>query len=356
MVPSVFISSTIEDLHYLRDAIRQAVEELSYASVMSEYGDVGYLPTSSAEDSCYVGIRQCHLAVMIIGKRYGSLTAEGRSVTHKEFRAARDRGLPVICLVDSEVAHAKRIYDANKGAGLVVPGMDNPAKTFGFLQEIQDSRVNNGVLPYTNGPGACQHLKRQLAHLFGEFLRGQFDPVKADVKDILSEIKTLRHELGGERGGGDARFLAAVRFLVDDASDSAQYRSLLTGILATPIDAAIPLVLKAATFADLVRQITGKPLERLESMKVRQVPTSSIAEKLAPKGIHIWTAALVKLDRDSPLEAEALWGLGPEGQLAITPEGERYFERIHSELRSVVDGQRTFPLTNSKSKQPRNST
>ena len=38
MLPRVFVSSTIEDLHHLRDAVRDAVAELEYIPVMSEYG------------------------------------------------------------------------------------------------------------------------------------------------------------------------------------------------------------------------------------------------------------------------------------------------------------------------------
>ncbi|MCJ7812359.1 DUF4062 domain-containing protein, partial [bacterium] len=43
MIPNVFISSTIKDLHYLRDAIRDLVKELGYRPIMSEYGDIGYI-------------------------------------------------------------------------------------------------------------------------------------------------------------------------------------------------------------------------------------------------------------------------------------------------------------------------
>lgn len=68
MIPNVFVSSTIADLHHLRDAIRDTLSELAYIPVLSEYGDVGYLPTATAEDSCYIMLEQCQLAVIVIGK------------------------------------------------------------------------------------------------------------------------------------------------------------------------------------------------------------------------------------------------------------------------------------------------
>jgi hypothetical protein len=63
MIPNIFISSTIGDLSYLRDSIRDLIFEIGYAPIMSEYGDIGYSPTSSAEDSCYLTMKNCQLAV-----------------------------------------------------------------------------------------------------------------------------------------------------------------------------------------------------------------------------------------------------------------------------------------------------
>ena len=88
MTPNVFISSTIADLHHLREALRDTVQDLGYNPVLSEFGDIGYLPQTSAEDSCYITMKDCQLAVLIVGKRYGSLSDDGRSVTHNEFLTA----------------------------------------------------------------------------------------------------------------------------------------------------------------------------------------------------------------------------------------------------------------------------
>jgi hypothetical protein len=41
MIPNMFVSSTIDDLHHLRDAVRDTLEEMALTPVMSEYGDVG---------------------------------------------------------------------------------------------------------------------------------------------------------------------------------------------------------------------------------------------------------------------------------------------------------------------------
>ncbi|HXF40614.1 MAG TPA: DUF4062 domain-containing protein [Blastocatellia bacterium] len=255
MIPNIFIASTIEDLHHLRDAVRDTILDLAYTPVMSEYGDIGYLPSASAEDSCYTTMRQCQLAIIIIGKRYGNLSTNGVSVTENEFRTARDHELPVVCLVDQEVASYKRIFEANTGV-INVPGMDAPERTFSFLQTVTASRVNNAVLTFTNVSTARQHLKSQLAHFFGDLLMKQTDPMKADVKDILSEIKTLRHEFKGEGDKDAASFMKAVRFLVDDSNKA--YRDIVEHV-AGSIESAVPTLTASSTFTEFVEKFTGSP-------------------------------------------------------------------------------------------------
>lgn len=44
MIPNIFVSSTIHDLQYLREAVRDTISEIGHRPVMSEFGDIGYLP------------------------------------------------------------------------------------------------------------------------------------------------------------------------------------------------------------------------------------------------------------------------------------------------------------------------
>src|SRR5690606_38289931 len=130
------------DLLHLREAVRDTIEELGYAPVLSEYGGVGYLPTTSAEEACYQEVQNCQLAVLIIGKRYGSIGANGLSVTHNEFRAARERGIPVFALVDEDVLSFGRVQAASgDNTGITFPGMDSPDRTFELVKEVRDAPV-----------------------------------------------------------------------------------------------------------------------------------------------------------------------------------------------------------------------
>lgn len=262
MIPNIFISSTIEDLHHLRDATRDTIAELGYNPVMSEYGDIGYLPTASAEDSCYMALQDCQLAVILIGKRYGSISGNNISITQNESRVARTKGIPLISLVDQEVLTFKRVHDASTAGSAVFPGMDHPEKTFVFIQETMDSPLNNGVLAFSNVSDARDHLKHQLAHLVGDLLRNRFDPLKAEIKDVLSEIATLRHELTAQKDKdfSPQKFLRAMRFLLDDEHKS--FRDLLEHICES-LDSAIPILLRSKTFDEFLKS-TGADVQILD--------------------------------------------------------------------------------------------
>jgi len=238
----------VSDLQHLREALKDAIEELAYRPVLSEFGDVGYLPQASAEDSCYITMRDCHVAVLIVGKRYGSVSSNRQSVTHNEFRTARESGIPVICLVDREVLSYKKVFDATDETHGVAtfPGMDSAASTFALIQEVMDSPVNNGILPFDSVAEARFLLKTQLAHMFGDLLSSRFDPVKAGIKDVLSEVMTLRQEL--RHGDMDPQpFLRATRFLLDDANQV--LNALIEGISGS-VEVAVPIVLRCKTLDD----------------------------------------------------------------------------------------------------------
>ena len=268
MIPNVFVSSTIADLQHLRDAIRETILELGYNPIMSDYGDIGYLPTKSAEDSCYVTMPECQLAVLIIGKRYGSKSQSDLSVTHNEFRKAKEHGIPTIFIIDKEVWSFKRVYDANleNGTATKFPNMYSPKNTFSFIDEIMKSPTNNGVLPYDTATEAKTQLKRQIAQLFGNLLTSRFDPVKVQMADVLSEIKTLRHELLKDKGNEPIRYLRATRFILLDNEDTKDLRKL-SEIIYGGLDAAIPILLKSSTFEEYIKQsgstieiVTGKDM------------------------------------------------------------------------------------------------
>lgn len=216
MIPNIFISSTIADLQHLRDAIRDTIQEIHYTPRMSEFGDLGYLPNLSAEDSCYQSVKECQLFILLIGKRYGALGKNKLGVTHNEFQTARQLKLPVICLIDHEVHTFKQIHEANSDKNTIYPGMDDPKMTFKLIQEFSSYSQNNGYLVYKTMLEARHHIKNQLAHIFCDLVMKRHDTVRGEIKDVLAEITTLRHLLLKGDDDKAKKFVKATRLLLDE--------------------------------------------------------------------------------------------------------------------------------------------
>src|SRR5207249_4691768 len=99
----VFVSSTVRDLQHVRDSVRELLLDLGYAPVMSEHGEIGFLPEISAADSCFEEASSCDVGILVVGKRYGDLYHDGASVTHLEYRRLREKGIPVIAVVENDL-------------------------------------------------------------------------------------------------------------------------------------------------------------------------------------------------------------------------------------------------------------
>ncbi len=216
MLPRVFVSSTIEDLHHLRDAVRDAVAELEYIPVMSEYGDVGYLPDRSVEESCLLEMKNSDLAILLVGKRYGEPGSHGLSVTHSEFRTARDNQVPVWAFVDKDVLLLRKVYKANDGSSVSLPGVDDPARLFAFIDEIASYPRNNGFVGYGSVAEVRQQVKRQIAHYIAQLLRDH-SSTAVQLGEVLAEVRTLRHEAQQQDKRRDLRpFVSVMKALLSD--------------------------------------------------------------------------------------------------------------------------------------------
>lgn len=257
MIPNIFISSTISDLHYLRDALRDSVADLSYNPVMSDYGEVGYLHPQTAAASCYRSLKQCQMMVLILGKKYGKSSQDGFSVTHREFLTAQEYGIPTISFVEAQVLSYKEVFEADTEAALWsnFPGMDDPRKTFAFIDSVTSSPTYNGLIPFTSVAGAKRILKLQIADFVGERLNETIKPVRTEVQEVLAEIKTIRNQLAHTASGSQTtneeskQYLTVMRFLLDDRH--AEYRSFLEKV-SGDLDAAIPELIRCKSFVEMV--------------------------------------------------------------------------------------------------------
>ncbi len=95
----IFISSTMEDLENERDMVVDRLQNANFEPVNAE----GFTPNGSTSwDRILQEIETCHVFMLLSGLRYGWVPTTGPlsekriSVTHGEYLAARDQGLPVL--------------------------------------------------------------------------------------------------------------------------------------------------------------------------------------------------------------------------------------------------------------------
>lgn len=258
MIPNIFVSSTVDDLRYLRDGLRDAIDDLAYNAILSEYGGVGYLRPTTAAESCVATVQQCQMMVLIVGKRYGSISADGLSVTHHEMRKGRELRIPIITFVETDVLAYKKIYDANRTIPLKdFPGMDNPGMTFQLIDEVINAPFYNGLIQFGTVGDAQKHLKAQIANFVGDALGEVISPIKAEIQDLRSDVKSLLQTIRPAPDQNARNFLNLMRFLLDDTN--AQYRKLLECLFGN-IDVAVARVMDAPTFDDVVER-SGTKLE-----------------------------------------------------------------------------------------------
>lgn len=113
--------------------------------------------------------------------------------------------------------------------------------TFKFINEFMNSKVNNGFLRFNSVSNANEAIKKQLAHIFGDLLRKEFDPIRGEIKDILSEITTLRHSLITTQDES-RKFLYGFRYLLEH---EAKFLSDLIERVSGSLEEGVPVAMKS---------------------------------------------------------------------------------------------------------------
>lgn len=92
----VFVSSTFADLEHERNKVIQTLMEMDCIPACMEF-----FPATDEDQFEFIKriIDDCDYYLLIIGGRYGSITAQGISYTEQEYEYALERGLKVIALL-----------------------------------------------------------------------------------------------------------------------------------------------------------------------------------------------------------------------------------------------------------------
>ena len=127
--PRVFVSSSYYDLRHIRNSLENFIESLGYEGVLFESGDIPFRHDQPLDESCYDEVSICHIFVLIIGGRYGSPASDQaeltqaekdkaykkyNSITEKEYKAAREKDIPIFIFVEQNVLSEYQTFKKNR--------------------------------------------------------------------------------------------------------------------------------------------------------------------------------------------------------------------------------------------------
>lgn len=197
--PRVFVSSTYYDLKYVRERLEHFIRVYNMEPILFEYDKVYYNPSLSASSSCYKEIEGCHLMILIIGGRYGSIDTQKErdnynnefvSITQNEYQTAIKKGIPTMVFIDRNVLTEYRTYQNNKTS------ISNEFK-FAYVDDIKIfefiNKVVKGVVKdFTKVEDIEHYLANQISGMLYDYLISlQYNKEDNEIKNAVDEIKTV---------------------------------------------------------------------------------------------------------------------------------------------------------------------
>lgn len=185
--PRVFISSTYYDLKSLRGELERFIREKGFEPVLNERGNVAYSKESSPEMSCYREIETCDILVSVIGGRFGSEGADGKSsVSQLELKTALDQYKQVYIFIEKDVLAEYRTYLKNKTSNINWSAVDDP-RIYKFIEEVYELPNNNAVMSFDTGHEIISLLREQWAGLFQRLLQVQVTTANLETTQELRQ-------------------------------------------------------------------------------------------------------------------------------------------------------------------------
>jgi len=200
--PKVFVSSTCFDLGEIREQLKRFIRSFGFEPVLSDNGDVFYHPDLHTHEACVHEISNCQLFILIIGGRFGGeyVSDKNKSITNAEYTSARESKIPVFTYVRNGVLSNHHIYQQNKkkdfAASIEYPAIEkqeHALNIFSFIDEVRKAPTNNAFEGFEGFPDIEEHLKKQWAGMFFDFLKS---------REVKSQIDATNHLIEGISSSG----------------------------------------------------------------------------------------------------------------------------------------------------------
>ena len=168
-IPTVFVSSTCYDLRHIREDLKEFFESnYGFITMLSEFDSFPIDPCIGTFENCLNNVdKSADIFVLIVGKRYGYVTENGKSITNLEYLHAKAKGIPVFVFVDKQLYDYMKIWEKNK-KGDFSSIVDNP-QIFTFVSEIYNES-KQWVYTYESVRDITITLKHQLSLVFSDGL------------------------------------------------------------------------------------------------------------------------------------------------------------------------------------------
>ncbi|EPT8343730.1 DUF4062 domain-containing protein [Vibrio vulnificus] len=220
-VPKVFVSSTCYDLAEERAQLERFITSYGFQPILSEFSDVFYDPDEHTHEACVKEVAHCDLFVLIISGRFGGkyISGTGESITQAEYNEARKLNIPIFAFVKSDVLQAQLYYKENLkneskefADKIYYPAINKQSEAvsiFSFIQSVQHAKENNAIESYSSFGDVENHLRKQWAGLFHNFLqkrKQQFDvehisTVLDKLSDSSAKLESLVESLHSSNQG-----------------------------------------------------------------------------------------------------------------------------------------------------------
>lgn len=192
MKPSVFVSSTYVDLQHVREHVSRFIDSMGYTPRLFEKGGIGFDWQKPFDESCYEGVADSDMFVLIIGGRYGSppthqIQAQSRkynSITAKEYVTARSINIPIYIFVDGNVLSEYRTYQKNrKNKTIKYASVDDPL-IFDLIDDVYAQNLNNYVVPFSSLEDITNVLRTQWAAMLKTHIKERATIIKRNTVKI----------------------------------------------------------------------------------------------------------------------------------------------------------------------------
>jgi hypothetical protein len=166
--PSIFISSTCNDLAQIRDDLKRFVEDgLGYEALLSEQ-NFPLNPNLDTVNNCLNVVQEhADIFVLIIGNRYGYIPVD-KSITNLEYIHAKAKGIPIYVFIKKEILSYLKIWRQNPSANF--ENMIDSTRLFEFIDTIMNED-KQWIKEFECAQGIISDLKEQLAYLYLKCLK-----------------------------------------------------------------------------------------------------------------------------------------------------------------------------------------